>query len=399
MESIFIGRQPILDRSGKLYGYELLHRSAGQDRATIDDGDGISADMLINAVLEVGLQQISGTHRAFINVTANLLKNTGLEALPSGQIVLEVLEDVPVDAELLARLRVLRAHKFEIALDDFVCMPSRDALIEYADIVKLDVLALDAASLAKHVATLKARGVRLLPEKVETHAMHDRLLAMGFDLFQGFYFARAEIYQSQKITPNRLAMLELLARVHEPNATPDELSALIRRDVAMSVRVLKWANGTLYGRRHAVGSIERAIVVLGLQTIRNWASLIAMSRMGSNPFELLTVLLVRARTCELLASQAQKPNPSAFFTVGLLSGLDVVLKMPLVQALHLMPLSAAQKAGLLERSGEFGAPLNAVMAMELGDGPVGCFGLTFAQVSACYVSALAWADSVSGMGV
>ena len=400
MQNIFIGRQPIFDRVGKLYGYELLHRRPHEDRAVIDDGDGISADMLLNAVLEVGIRQMCGAHRAFINVTGNLLHNPGLEALPSRQIVLEVLEDVPVDAPLLERLKRLHAHKFEIALDDYVCMPSRDALLEHADLVKLDVLALDDAALARHAERLKRRGIRLLGEKVETHEMHRRLLDLGFDLFQGYFFARPETYQGRKIAPNKLVMLELLSKVNQPNVTPQALAALIRGDVSMSVTVLRWANGPLNGLKHAVQSIERAIVVLGLQTIRNWVSLMALSRMGSEPSELLTIMLVRARTCELLAGDGQRPNPSTFFTVGLLSGLDVVLKTDMATALEQMPLAPAQKAALISREGEFGEALEAVMAMERGDtGAVRCFGLAFERINACYISGISWADSVSGAGI
>ena len=149
MDHSFIGRQPIVDGEGRLYGYELLHRRAGQDRAVVRDGDRISSDMLLNAVLEIGIQQIAGSHRAFINVTQNLLMNAGLDALPSQGIVLEILEDVPVDAPLLERLARLRSLQFEIALDDFVCLPERTALIEHADIVKLDVLAQDFDGLAR----------------------------------------------------------------------------------------------------------------------------------------------------------------------------------------------------------------------------------------------------------
>lgn len=396
MESIFIGRQPIFDRDGHLYGYELLHRRAGEERATIDDGDRASADMLINALLSVGIAQISGPHRAFINVTANLLHNPGLLALPSAQVVLEVLEDVPVDAALLRRLRLLREHHFEIALDDYVCMPSRDALLDYADLVKLDVLALDPASLAEHAARLKQRGLRLLAEKVETHDMHRRLLSLGFDLFQGYYFARPETYQSQRVTPNKVVMLELLSRVNEPDVTPQELSNIIRGDVSMSVTVLRWANGSLYGFKHEVQSIERAIVVLGLQTIRNWVSLLVLSRMGTKPTELITTLLVRARTCELLATAASQENATAYFTVGLLSGLDVILKMEMSKALEQMPLASAQKLALLEHHGEFGAALMAVIALEAGNVDAAVFlELTFAQIRGCYLSAIRWADSVS----
>jgi len=400
MDHSFIGRQPIVDGEGRLYGYELLHRRAGQDRAVVRDGDRISSDMLLNAVLEIGIQQIAGSHRAFINVTQNLLMNAGLDALPSQGIVLEILEDVPVDASLLERLARLRSLQFEIALDDFVCLPERAALIEHADIVKLDVLAQDFDGLARAVAFLKRRGVRLLAEKVETPAMYEQLKPLAFDLYQGYFFARPELYRSRRILPNKLVLLELLARVNQPEITPDELGDIIRGDVSMSVTVLRWANSSVFGLKFAVESVQRAIIVLGLQTIRNWVALLALARMGSSPGELLKMLLVRARCCELLANTANLPNAPSYFTVGLLSALDVILKVDMAEALARVPLGAAQKAAILRQEGDFGAALKAVIALERGELAHALFHeLSFDDIGDCYLAAIAWADNLATTGL
>jgi len=400
MERIFIGRQPILDAAGQIYGYELLHRRAGEGCAVIDDGDRISTDMLLNAVLEVGIHQIAGAHRSFINVTHKLLMNQGIDALPSERIVLEVLENVPADAPLLARLEQLRCQKFEIALDDYVCLPDRDALIAHADIIKLDVLALDWNTLARQAQTLQRRGVRLLAEKVESRAIYERLLALGFELFQGYYFARPETHKFQKLLPNKLILLELLSAVNEPDITPDRLAEIIRADVSLSVTVLRWANSSVYGLRTAVESIQRAITVLGMQTIRNWVALLGLARMGSTPSELLKLVLVRARTCELLATAVELPNAASYFTVGLLSALDAMLKVNMSDALERLALAASQRAAIERQEGEFGEALKAVFALELGNEPALRFrSLAPAAITECYFSAIAWAESLTSSGM
>ncbi len=397
MEGVFIGRQPILDRAGRLYAYELLHRRSEHNSVPDGDGDRMSSDMLLNAALEVGVRKINAACPVFINVTRNILLNDGLDSLPSERIGLEVLETVSVDKRLLDRLRVLRALGFKISLDDFVCSPERDGLIEHADIIKLDVLALDDSSLERHVALLKRRGVRLLAEKVETRAMHARVMALGFDLFQGYFFARPEIFKSQTIRPGNVVLVQLLARIHDPNITPAELSGIIRSDVSMSVTVLRWANSPLYGLLHAVESVERAVVVLGLYTIRNWVSLLALARLGGATTELHTTILVRARTCELLAIAAAIPGASSYFTVGLLSALDIILQVNMDQALECIPLGHDQKAALLERSGPLGAALACVLAVEAGDEAAATFAaLNIADVTRCYFSAIDWVNHLGG---
>lgn len=398
MEHSFIGRQPILDREGKLYAYELLHRSPAMTPMT--DGDRVSSDMLLKVVWELGIPQISGTHPSFINMTRNLLMNRGLDSLPTDGLVLEILEDVPADTALVKRVAQLRDRGFKIALDDFVHVREREPLVDLADIVKLDCLALDDSALAWHVEWLSHRNIRLLAEKVETHVMHERTMALGFDFFQGYFFARPQVHQSRRILPNKLVLLELLAKVSDPDVTPEELANIIRGDVWTSITVLKWANGSIYGTRRAVESVERAIVVLGLQTIRNWVALLTMARMGTTPTELLKMLLVRARACELLASEAGRDGPESFFTVGLLSALDIILQTDMAHALEIVRLSEDLKAAILTRAGDHGAALEAVIAMESGDVARASFcGLPESEVTGCFLAALTWADNLSGNGI
>lgn len=356
MEQIFVGRQPILDRDGRLYGYELLHRSSWRQTDARSsqpyepfDGDRASADMLVKAVWDIGIAQLAGPHRAFINMTHALLMSAALDGLPTERIVIEVLEDVPVDSVLLARLAALRRRGFMIALDDFVLLPEREGLLDLADLVKLDVAALAPSELDRHVAVIKARGLRLL------------------------------------------------AQINDPATTSGELAQIIRGDVAMSITVLRWANGAMFGLRHPVDSVERAIVVLGSQTLRSWASLLTLARMGTTPSELLKMLLVRARTCELLAEAAQCTNSAAYFTVGLLSALDVILHVPMGDALQRFSLSEEQRQALQSRDGPLGAALAVSLALEAGgSAPPGFADLPEPTVTRCYLSALVWADNLLG---
>jgi c-di-GMP phosphodiesterase len=395
VERVFIGRQPILDRQGSLFAYELLHRRRDEPGSAPPDGDRMSSDMLLNALLEVGGRKLNASHPVFINVTRNVILNGGLDSLPSERVGLEVLESATVDQSLLDKLRALRALGFTIALDDFTYSQERAGLLEHADIVKLDVLALDDSSLERHVQLLKRRGVRLLAEKVETQAMYARTLGLGFDLFQGYFFARPEIYSGRAIRPNQLVLMQLLARIHDPEISPEELSAFIRGDVSMSLTVLRWANSPFYGLLSTVESVERAVVILGSYTIRNWVSLLVLARMGGAVPELHTTILVRARTCELLATAMGYANPSSYFTVGLLSALDVILQVNMEQALESISLAFDQRSALLDRSGPLGAALGSVLALEQGDDGGLQFGdLTPADISRCYFSAVDWVNEL-----
>ncbi len=393
MQSIFIGRQPILDASGSLYGYELLCRDAAGRLAIAGNGDRQSTTVLLDAILTIGLERLTKSRCTFINVTETLLLGELIDALPPANVVLEVLETVRATPALTARLTTLRAKKFTIALDDFVLDEQSATLLPYADIVKLDVQSLTPAQIERYVGELRRYPCTLLAEKVETQAEFAHLKDLGFDLFQGYYFARPELYSTRALRPNRAAVLQLLVRVNDPDVTIGDLAALVRNDVALSIALLRWTNAAGTGLTSVVDSVDRAIIALGVHTIQNWLGLIALARMGTRSTVLVTTVLIRARTCELLATRAHRDNPAAYFTVGLFSALDVMMEAPMAGLLQQLPLPAALKSAISEQDGDHGGALKAVIAMELGDpGGMRYADLPSDALAACYVEAIEWAD-------
>lgn len=188
---VFLSRQPILDRRRRVIAYELLHRRGREDEAQVSDDGAATARVMRHMLRDLGVETVLGRCHGFINVDAEMLMSTRIEALPRERVVLELLETVEVDDALLSRCRALKARGFRLALDDFVTWHERyEPLLALADIVKVDILQLDPAALVQLVSRLRLYPARLLAEKVENCAVARRCLQLGFDLFQGFYFAR-----------------------------------------------------------------------------------------------------------------------------------------------------------------------------------------------------------------
>ncbi len=217
---ILLARQPILDRHGTLVAYELLFRNvdwAPELRPEGDDGDRATSQVLLNAFEELDIEAVIGQQRAYVNFTRQLILNP--PPFDHERIVIEVLEDVEVDDLLLAKLGELRAQGYTIALDDFVYRPDLEALVCLADVIKIDIRVHDDAALAAQVGLVRRDGLRLLAEKVETHAEYVRCLDLGFDYFQGYYFARPEQISGRRMPASRLNVLRLVASLQAPNAT------------------------------------------------------------------------------------------------------------------------------------------------------------------------------------
>jgi EAL and modified HD-GYP domain-containing signal transduction protein len=397
MSDIFIARQPIFDRDMQVYAYELLFR-ASEDAALsadVEDGDSATSNVIINTFVNIGLEKIVGEHRAFINLTRLFLSNPDLIMLPPEQLVLEVLEDIEPGEALLSGLRSIRERGYRLALDDFVYDERFEPMIELADIIKIDVLGMSPQEIESLAVRLKRPGIRLLAEKVETYEEYELLKSLGFDYYQGYFFARPTVVKGKSLSANQVAVLELVAKVNNPQVEVDDLAEIIRADVSLSHKVLKFINSPASGLRNEVDSVHQAVVLLGLATIKNWVTILALANNSNKPSELNATALIRARSCELLAKASGFARPESFFTVGLFSCLDAMMDLPLEELVGELPLSQEARNALLDHRGELGEALNCTLAMEQGDfSRIGFGELDLPQLSDLYLDAIGWADQM-----
>jgi EAL and modified HD-GYP domain-containing signal transduction protein len=362
--TVYIGHQPILDRGGKLYAYELLFRSADVHGAGYMDGEVATSRVIYDALMEVGLDDIVGNQLAFINFPRDLIVSGVADLLPPSRVVIELLEDAEVDGELVASVRSLVEKGYKIALDDFVYSPSWDPLLELASIVKLDVAACSAAKVRQVKTSLERFGVEFLAEKVETQAEHAAFAAMGFAYYQGFYYARPATLKRERVPDNHMALLQLISRLQTADIEIGEVAHLVAQTVSLSHQLLRYINSALSGLRRKVNSIQEAVVYLGLKRLKDLASVMALSGMNGKSDELVATGLTRARTCELLAERAGLQCTEAFFLVGLFSILEALLDLPLEQVLGQLPVSDEVVAALLEHEGILGEALRASLLCE-----------------------------------
>lgn len=396
MSDIYIGRQPIYDRSLNLYAYELLFRAATDNRADFVDGDQATTDVIVNTFLEIGLDNIVGNHLAFINLTRAFFVGEHTISLPKNRVVLELLEDIEADEEVIAGVRRLAELDYSIALDDFIYHESLQPLVDLARIVKIDLTKLDRDSIREHVQQLRHYPLRLLAEKVETQEEFAFCQSLGFDYFQGYFFAQPKIIRGQRLPNNRLSILKLLSRLQDPNISPKQLDELISQDVAFSYRILRYVNSASLALPRKIESIHQAVVILGLQTIKSWTTLLAMSQVDNKPAELVVTAMVRGKMAECMASAMRAEQPESFFTVGLFSALDALMDNSMEEILTQLPLADHIAEALLYHRGVHGDILDCVLAYERGRWEnLGCNQLGTHKIRNCYLEALQWASEVS----
>ncbi|GAP65233.1 putative signal transduction protein [Mizugakiibacter sediminis] len=398
---MLVARQPILDREQKLLGYELLFRAQAEDReARITNRDAATARVLLHAFVDFGIKRLVGESLAFVNLTRNLLLNH--QHLPSSgkQVGLEILEGQKFDAELVEAVRTLAGRGYTIVLDDFAFGdggPALEALLGLAHMVKLDVLAHDAESLAATVQRLRRHPLKLVAEKVQTREQYERCLALGFDYFQGYYLLRPENVAEATLGESRINVMRLLAAIENPATGPDELDAVIRNDAVLSYKLLRLVNSAYFALPIKVKSILHAIVYLGLGRVRGWVRMLALAGLEDRPAELLKTALVRARMCEQLAARMSRERQEMAFTVGLFSLLDALMNAPMETLFDKLPLPEEVRAAVQRGEGPLAPLLDEALACERAEWDRLAEGGAHAErLAHAYLSAVEWAEQVYG---
>jgi len=370
--SAFMGRQPILDRHQRIIGYELLfRRSAEASCAEIDDFRAAACRVMLNTFTTLGADDVLGNHLGFFNVTAELLHGNLLEALPADRVVIEILETVEMSSTLVERCEALRNAGFRLALDDYVVDDPRDALIECVDFIKVDLPAVPPDALGALVRELRSASPLLLAEKVETEGEFNRCLDLGFDLFQGYFFARPATLTGTALDPGQAALLTLIARL-ESDADVDEIVETFSRHANLGVSLLRLVNSAAVAPSLAVGRIADAVNYLGRRQLQRWAT-IALYAGGEKGLlsPLLPTAARRGRLMQLVMNASFEGAPRTegdrAFLVGMLSLVHVLLGRPLeeiVEGLHLEP---AIHDALVKRDGVLGTLLGLAEAVEILD--------------------------------
>ncbi len=419
-QRIFLGRQPILDRNQQLFAYELLFRDSyaeSHNFARFSDGNQATATVISNVFAELAMVDVLGSYRGFIKVDQGLLFSELITALPSHAVVLEILESTGNVAEVAARCEQLRQAGFILAVrerpDSLAC---ERVLHKQARFIKVDITQFEAGKLGNLLASLKPLGKTLIAEKVEHTEQMQLCNALGFDLFQGYYFARPVVIHKRSLQSSELSLLRLLALLNQ-DADSAEIEKVLKQEPVLTMNLLRLTNSAGSGVATRVTSLRHAITLLGRRQLSRWLQLLIYSgRSGNanavNP--LLQLAATRGRLMELLvdrpheAVQISRELIDQAYMVGILSLMPVLLGIQMSDILEHLPVAAPVVDALGKRSGLLGELLSLVELLEdartdadrlrmqaiLEQFP--CIDTGYAN--RCLARALTWANSLAREG-
>jgi len=369
---IAVVRRPITDAEGEVVGYEL-----------VGGGDGVrgTAGLLLDVFGDVGIERLTGQHRAWVRISPEFLFEVGTPPVRPDRVVLQITAQ-PVSDEVLTALRRLQFSGYTLALDGV-----EPALLQVCDAVKLPL-----ASAGDHdLDALRARNLELVATEVATPEELAQARELGFTKFQGDFFAQPDLTKRRRVGTGGLASLSALAAVMAPGVSFEELEAAISSDLGLSLKLLRYVNSAFFSLPRTVESVREALTLLGTATVRRWAIVVALAAAADDAPDLLVELaLQRARMCEVLGGSRELDTHDGHFTVGLFSVADALLDLPMEEVLEELPFSDEIRTALIDRAGPKGELLNTVVAYERGEFPTDDGSLQDA-----YGDAVEWADGAA----
>lgn len=404
--SYLVGRQPILNRLEEVVAYELLFRSPRcLSSAFVSDATMASANVMVNILSNFGVSDVLGSHRGFINVEADLFMSASIDILPAEMIGLELFENIKITPDVVERCRMLKAKGCLLALDDHEYSQEYEVLYDgLIDVVKFDVIKTPLEQLYEMTTKFKKYPVKMLAEKVDSRAVYLRSRGMGFELFQGYFFARPSLIQKRRIEDSAGILFELMQKLNDDSSI-DSIEDTFKKSPALTYKLLLLVNSVATGMREKIRTVRHALTIIGLDQLKKWAQLAIFaaddSRALDNPN--VDMAAVRAALMEGLASLhpllcTVKSSRDQAFMVGILSILKDFYDIPMNDILSGLNLSEDLQIALVEKSGSLGELLcltELLEQLQLAEAAelISKIGLSPQDVLVCQKTAFKWREA------
>lgn len=393
---ILLARQPIFNTKNEIYAFELLYRGQTLDNRQEHAGLKATSELIASVCTNALEQNVNLGLPMFINVDQEFIESDMFFPGDPAHVIPEILETVPATPSVFKALTRLRKQGFKFALDDYIFEPERHELLAYSSIIKVDVLGVDMSVLEKRIDELRKPNRLLLAEKVETMAVFERCLELGFDLFQGYYLERPTFVSGSKINVNHQLVIRLISELNRKDVTAEEIADLIACDPRLAYKILLLVNSPFYQFVREIKNIKEAIIILGFGVVKQWAIIFAMKSESAQPKELFRTLLIRAKALELYAVSESLCEPSEYFLLGLLSGIDAVFELDMETVIAKLSLPTELNVALIKRDNNLGEVLKNSIGIERFN-TITLESLSNQHIctfNRCYRDSLAWADEL-----
>jgi EAL and modified HD-GYP domain-containing signal transduction protein len=396
-DTLGLARQPIFDKHLNVVAYELLYMS--EQETSIEKfltGDQEECNAFITNFTSIYHSGALKALPAFLNVSENFIRSGALPNLSRHNLVVNLRHN-NLSEDMLDKVTTYVEAGFRLVLDDFVYSEDSEALLQIADIVRIDVSKRSDSEIKEILKALSRYKVTCLADNLENQSQFEELSEMGFKLFQGPFLAHPTIVEGKKLSSSQSVVIHLLAALQDNDVTPDVLADIMARDPQLTFKLLKIVNSAKYNLPNQIESLTQAVVALGLNEINKWATLLALSSNADRPTELIRQILITARMCEFVAYRTEEVDYDLAFICGILSMLDALLEIDQRTLLTHLPVSDEIKDAITSYEGKAGKLLHAVNLYMVGHQIVELPVEVREIYASSYAEALRWSNEAMQM--
>ncbi len=399
--NVYVARQPIFDSTHEVIAYELLYRSNEKNFYDASLRDSVATSiLLLNSYLSFGLNHLTQEKKAFVNFGPLLILDDVPRLLNKDKVVIELLESVVPTKELLTKIKEYKRDGYIIALDDYISGYPHKEILELADIVKVDFRANTDMDIRRICVELKDMNKILLAEKVETKEEFEWAKRIGFEFFQGYFFAKPTIVKKKRLSGAAYHYVEIMKELDEPEPKYKKITEIIESEVSLTYKLLKLVNSS-FSLVDNVSSIKHCLSILGIEAFSQWFTLATIHQLTNDkPSEILRLAMQRMKFLENIAMKsAFSQHIHELRLTGLLSVIDALLEVSMEDALAELPVTKHIKDTLLLRETIYSNVFRLALAYEQGDFDQAekyakSINLDFAFFPDLYIGAVDWANQL-----
>ena len=361
----FITRRPVFDVGGNVFAYDLLYRIAENSGEKIV----VCGSEPTYKLFDVDVRRLIGKSRAFISLTDEMLRARLPLTFSADVLTVGVHKEQLENAELMEICRDLKERGFMIALKDFEYSKACDEVFRFADIVEIN-FGKTVKSIEETAYVCRYSNKLMLAAGIDDREKFDYAKQLGCTFMEGFFFAKPEIDFDNGIKPLPASISGAISIMSKPDVEIEEIVKILSLDSAVCQRLLRLINSVYFGFTTKIASINQAIVVLGLDYLREWIYLMAVQKIMNNETpEATKTSLLMAKFCRkiaLLIPEGTK-KPESFYLMGLLSMVVFCGEKVLTEALDEFPITSDIKKGLLRRGGTYSDVFEMALGYLVGD--------------------------------
>ena len=374
--TFFLGRQPIVDRDALVIGYELLYRDIGGSASQMKNKHYATANVLTHTLSLSGIDSIIGEHLAFVNIDGKFLQHDMILSVPKERFIFELDASITLEEKNLERLEelYLQGYSFTFCIDDVEDATAQSAkkVSKYITYIKLNTLEVTQDKLMKILFSLGSSNKRLIASHIENKDLFESFSSMGFELFQGYFFAKPEIIKSTQVSTDAHSIMSI-CNLLTTDASTDEITQAFTQAPSIVLQLIQYMNSCAFSLQGSIGSIDRVITLLGRKALSQWLYLTLYASEEKVSKDNALLLTIKQRT-QLLVDilQAVKPDSTkaelaqASF-MGLLSAIDVIFNQPLDVLFERLHIDDTIKEALLSKKGLLGEIYEVSIAIEQFD--------------------------------